>query len=132
MNGSAYPDYQHKEKEVKVKPPKTIYLQWDEEPGSENTWCEEQINDDDIKYIRPNHDALARQLAAYEVGVDPNIELPTESQWVLAVRYDRSSPVFYYYCKESGKWTGEDLKSCEAKDFLKWFPRPGKLWEEDI
>lgn len=36
-----------------LKPPKTIYLQWDAaDPLAENTWSEDRINDDDIKYTR--------------------------------------------------------------------------------
>ena len=45
--------------------PKTIYLQWDGREGDDATWCVDQINDDDIMYIRADiaQDALRNQTA---------------------------------------------------------------------
>ena len=35
------------------KAPEVIYLQWsDGENYEDNTWCQDQINDDDIEYIK--------------------------------------------------------------------------------
>ena len=36
-----------------TEPPEIIFLQnWDSDPDIETTWCIDQINDDDVKYIR--------------------------------------------------------------------------------
>jgi hypothetical protein len=31
--------------------PEEIYLQWDDAPGEEITWCQDRINESDVKYV---------------------------------------------------------------------------------
>lgn len=55
----------------KVKAPKVIYLQWDDDVNADNTWSEDQINDDDIKYIRPGRSTdLENQLAERDALIE--------------------------------------------------------------
>lgn len=45
------------------KTPKIIYLQPDDD--GETTWCEDQINDDDVAYVRQDvHEAVLREQTA--------------------------------------------------------------------
>lgn len=42
--------------------PERIWLQWVEPHHAENTWCEDQINDHDIEYVRAD-------LSTYAAGL---------------------------------------------------------------
>ena len=40
---------------MKTTPPKIIYLQWNQSPDDESTWCADKINDDDVEYVIKSH-----------------------------------------------------------------------------
>src|SRR6056297_1789406 len=69
------------------KAPKRIWLQWVEPYHSENTFCEDQVNDHDPEYIR--HDLhLAAVAEAYEVAAAAMAH-PEDAQAALAARDKR-------------------------------------------
>ena len=57
--------------------PEVIYLQWsDGENYEDNTWCQDQINDDDVEYIKKATTdrwlELLRDLAEWTSDTVPN------------------------------------------------------------
>lgn len=60
----------------KRKPPAEIYLQWVGDPDIEVTWCEDEINDDDIPYVlksRAKADEAERDSTEKSVELHANI-----------------------------------------------------------
>lgn len=54
------------------QPPETIYLQYD--PEGETTWCEDQINDDDIEYLlKSRAEKDEAELAAHIIAYNEEV-----------------------------------------------------------
>lgn len=53
---------------VELEAPEKIYLQFDEDGGEPDTWCQDKINDQDVEYIR--FDDRLRVLQDVQDGYD--------------------------------------------------------------
>lgn len=94
-------------------------------------------NLDEVKsYIASLESQLSEaraRLAGYEVGFDPNVQMPEFVDgygWVLARMCEGQNPSMYHYSKFADTWRDVNYNSYPTSNVYCWFPLPGAKEEE--